>query len=324
MKSILNITNGGATIDLMQQAKITGDFLAWEDILHEGPVPGGLSLKELSTIRAWFIAKQGWISEQDAFRRFQQRDEALFRFSEYDQVILWFENDLYDQLQLLQILDWLIKHEWGKTKITMIGEDSYLGLLSPSEIVRLQKTAKPVTGSQVMLAEKAWSAFGHRTPDAIICMLDEESSTLPFLHSAIARLMEEYPSVKNGLPRTEQQVLDIISSGISNPIEIFNQSQALEEHAFMDDITFWTRLNQLTLCQPALLNISGGSLSPGKIHRQHMTITETGKAVLAGDKNLLEITHLDRWLGGVHISSRNAYCYDEDTGILIQMQGKPS
>jgi Domain of unknown function (DUF1835) len=320
MKKILNITNGDVTVDLMRQAKIPGDFLPWQDVLHEGPVPGGLSLKELSSVRAWFISKQGWASEQDAFKTFHERDNELFNFSDYDQIILWFENDLYDQLQLLQILDWLIKHEWGDTKITNIGEDGYLSLLSTSEISRLQKTAKPVTGSQAILAEKSWNAFCSKTPDDLICLLDEPTDALPFLHDALIRLMEEYPSVSNGLSRTEQQALEIIASGVSNPIDIFNKSQALEDHAFMGNMVFWTKLNRLTLCEPTLLNICGGRLAPGKIHRQKVTVTAAGQDVLDGNKNFLEMAHLDHWIGGVHLYKQSSYCYDENTGILIYMQ----
>jgi hypothetical protein len=319
MKRILNITNGDATVDLMHQAKIPGDFLPWQDVLHEGPVPGGLSLKELSTVRAWYIAKQGWATAEDAVKKFQERDNAIFNFSNYDQVILWFENDLYDQLQLLQILDWLVKHDWGKTKITIICEDGYLGLLSDKEIIRLQKTAKPVTGAQVVLAERAWSAFCAKTPDKIISMLDEPTEALPFLHNAFVRLMEEYPSIKNGLSRTEQQALKLIKSGVSNPIEIFNQSQAMEDHIFMGDIVFWTKLKQLMTCNPPLLQTSEGVLAPRKIHHQKITITQVGDEVLAGKNNFLEMTHLDHWLGGVHLYVKSSYCFDEDSGILIQM-----
>ena len=319
MKRILNITNGDVTVDLMRQAKIPGEFLPWQDVLHEGPVPGGLSLKELSTVRAWYVAKQGWASEREAFKNFQERDNAIFSFSDYDQVILWFENDLYDQLQLLQILDWLIKHDWGKTKITIICEDGYLGLLSAKEFIRLQKTAKPVTGDQVMLAAKGWNAFCAKTPDEIINMLGESTEALPFLHNAFIRLMEEYPSVKNGLSRTEQQALELIKSGVSNPIEIFNQSQAMEDHAFIGDTVFWTKLKQLMTCDPPLLETSEGLLSPEKIHRQEITITQAGDAVLAGKNNFLEMAHLDHWLGGVHLYIKSPYCFDEDSGILIQM-----
>ncbi len=44
MESILNITNGDSAVELMRKAGISGEYLPWRDVLHDGPVPAGLSL----------------------------------------------------------------------------------------------------------------------------------------------------------------------------------------------------------------------------------------------------------------------------------------
>ena len=44
----------------MKDSGIEGDFLSWLDVLHDGPVPEGLSLEELSEVRADFIADCDW------------------------------------------------------------------------------------------------------------------------------------------------------------------------------------------------------------------------------------------------------------------------
>ena len=63
MTKTLNITNGDIAVTIMRQADISGDFLPWRDVLHDGPVPGGLSLEALSEIRTDFIVSQGWGEE---------------------------------------------------------------------------------------------------------------------------------------------------------------------------------------------------------------------------------------------------------------------
>ncbi len=35
---------------------------------------------------------------------FQRRDEQIRRAGDFDEVVLWFEHDLFDQLQVLQVL----------------------------------------------------------------------------------------------------------------------------------------------------------------------------------------------------------------------------
>jgi len=100
MQSILNITNGDCAIEIMKKANIPGVFLPWRDILHDGPVPGELSLEELSIIRADFIISRGWGEAKRIKQDFIDRDNTLRSIDNYKKIILWFEHDLYDQLQI--------------------------------------------------------------------------------------------------------------------------------------------------------------------------------------------------------------------------------
>jgi hypothetical protein len=42
---------------------------------------------------------------------------------------LWFEHDLYDQLQLIQILDWFSHQDLVHTRLSFISVNSYLSLI---------------------------------------------------------------------------------------------------------------------------------------------------------------------------------------------------
>lgn len=37
MRNILNITNGDCAVEIMKKADISGVFLPWRDVLHDGP-----------------------------------------------------------------------------------------------------------------------------------------------------------------------------------------------------------------------------------------------------------------------------------------------
>jgi hypothetical protein len=52
---MLHITNGESVS--IPQTGLPGQVVCWDDILHDGPVPGGLSLQELSRIRERFLAE---------------------------------------------------------------------------------------------------------------------------------------------------------------------------------------------------------------------------------------------------------------------------
>ena len=64
----------------MQQANFPGIFLPWRDVLHDGPVPDGLSLEKLSEVRAKFIIERNWGYPEDIKRHFIESDNTLKSF----------------------------------------------------------------------------------------------------------------------------------------------------------------------------------------------------------------------------------------------------
>ena len=101
---MLNITNGDSTANLMKEAGVIGDILPWRDVLHEGPVPAGLSFAAMSELRCDYIVSQCPAMEERVRKDFRERSHRLAQSKEDQEIILWFEHDLYDQLQLLQLL----------------------------------------------------------------------------------------------------------------------------------------------------------------------------------------------------------------------------
>ena len=73
----------------------------------------------------------------------EERDATL---AAHQETVLWFEHDLYDQLQLLQVLD------LARTNVSLIQASEYLGPMSPESIADLWGTRTPVTALQRELA----------------------------------------------------------------------------------------------------------------------------------------------------------------------------
>lgn len=104
-KNWLHICNGDSASHTLNASSIPGDVLPWRDVLHDGPVPSNFSLEELSEIRARYLASSTAFAFESIRRDFDVRDAHLQNAATYDEVMLWFEHDLYDQLQLIQLLD---------------------------------------------------------------------------------------------------------------------------------------------------------------------------------------------------------------------------
>ncbi|MCW8931669.1 MAG: DUF1835 domain-containing protein [Gammaproteobacteria bacterium] len=317
MKNILNITNGDSAVEIMKQANIPGVFLPWQDVLHDGPVPENLTLEELSKIRANFIINQDWGSPENIKKSFIERDNELKSFSKYEKVILWFEHDLYDQLQILQILDWFHFHSTNEFKLSIICTDSYLGMLSPDEMKDIMKYETTVTQSHLTLSSQAWSAFRSSSPEKWYELLNTDTSALPFLGDAIVRMLEEFPNCSNGLSRTAQQALTIISEGETHPGKVFRRYQETEERMFLGDASFWKILQELIDATSPLLHLSGGKTLNFPIHPdQKLTITPLGIDVLSDKTNWLDRVELERWIGGTHLRTGNIWCWNPHSALL--------
>lgn len=303
----------------MQEAAIAGDILPWRDVLHDGPVPDSLTLDELSQIRIQFIIERGWGTPEKIKDSFVERDQALQSFKKYSKIILWFEHDLYDQLQMLQILDWFSSNPLERTQLALICTDQYLGTLTPDEMKGLVSYEEPVTQEHIMLASQAWSAFRSSSPEMWCELLNTDTSVLPFLQGAIIRQLEEYPDCSNGLSRTAQQALEIISKGEKRPGKIFGLYQDTEARRFLGDSSFWVILHELLASNPPLLELpEGKELTLPSRPDQELTITAAGRDVLAGKRDWLEIVALDRWIGGVHLTSDNIWCWNPSARSLAK------
>ena len=128
--SILHITNGDAAAALLRNFDPGSEVLPWRDVLHEGPVPSGLGLEELSEVRALFIDAVGWEEYGLARESFAARDSVIRNHHQFNEIALWFEWDLYDQLQLIQIVDFLVSEHRALADVTVVNCPGYLSELT--------------------------------------------------------------------------------------------------------------------------------------------------------------------------------------------------
>ena len=287
---MLHITNGDCAVAVLSQA-VSGNFLPWRDVLHEGPVRAGLSLEALSAERARFIADAGWGEREDVVKGFQDRDETFRRAGEHDEIVLWFEHDLYDQLQLIQVLDGLaaqFDHARGPP-ISLVCEAEYLGRMAPARAAELFALRNPVTRRHLQEAQAAWTAFRSADPRHID---PQKPRALPFLGAALHRHLEEFPWASDHLSRTERQILQALGDQATTFLEIFRKTE--EEPAFLGDVVLLWHLQRL----------AQEDLVEGREHRWRSTGRQRAR-------------RLPRWLGGALVDAASSWRWDPSLSRLV-------
>jgi hypothetical protein len=222
----VHVTNGESAAGTLRTTSLDGDVLAWNDALHEGPL--AFDADESRPLRARFLAECGWGEEASLLAELERRDATLESASH---VALWFEHDLYDQLQLLQILSQLPSRE----RVELVQADDYLGSLDAAALERLWGTRRGVTDEQLEYARGAWRSVCDGDFDAV------SDGPLPYVAPAIRRLAEE----REPLPRTKRQLLAALAAGPRTPPELFLASQAQEDAAFLGDTWCFRFLHEL-------------------------------------------------------------------------------
>ena len=229
----------------------------------------------------------------------------------------------YDQLQLLQILDFF-HGEAGTSPVHLVQADDYLGLQKPETLLSFRALRAPVTGDQKALAARIFQSFRKSTPVELAEHLENDLSTLPHMKAALKRLFEDLPDSQNGLSRTQHQILTVIERDASPPKHVFGTVQAMEEAKFMGDVICWHCLEEMAFNTSPLVEGLPGHfcmMESNQARRDYLgaslTLTDSGRAVLAGEADHAEINSIDRWLGGTHITTDTIWRWDRDASSLV-------
>jgi hypothetical protein len=305
----LHVANGTCTTDLIVAAGIPGARSIWADPLYEGPVPGGLSDDELLDVRAGFLrgpeSFAGTILDMRVWRR------MIDAHDDYDELVLWFEHDLFDQLALVQVLSWM-RDRLPREKIVSLicigqfpGRNRFMGLgeLRPDELASLLAARQPVTGAQSALASDTWSAFGSATPEPLDRLRHQDTAALPFLAAALGRFLQEYPWTRDGLSRSERRLLTLADGGAIELVQAFPRMHEGEDVYYITDRSIGGLAETLSSAEPPLLTRSLDAGADGRPLSGTVALTATGREVLSGRLDRVTTCGIDRWLGGVHLQT---------------------
>jgi hypothetical protein len=225
---MVHLTNGDAVAEKLRRWAGEPRLIVWHDVLHEGPVPPGLPLEEFTAIRVAWLESNGYGSGDKLI----ERDKQLRRLVARDSLWLWFEDDLYDQLQLLQLLHFLHEEDLTESPHFLVDIPRTLAV---EQMAGLAAAKVRLTPAMVETGVRGWQAF---TEGAVPALLETHLSALPHLRPAMERLLQT--------TRIQDTILALLAEGGKTVHQLFAEYQKTEERPFLGDTTFFRYLNALS------------------------------------------------------------------------------
>ena len=233
----LHVINGESVAGTLRETSLAGVALSWDDVLHVGPLAfdPATSRRPRATRPVARARSRSPLHPPSRVRPGTGRAGA-------GRVVIWVEHDLFDQLQLLQILAQIA----DETDVELVQTDDFLGMLDAAALEAVWLRRRRVPPVTRRAAREAWRAVTEGR-------LDVDVPELPHLAAALRRFAEE----REPLPRTKHQLLTLLVDGPKTPLELFVANQQLEEAPFLGDS--WCFLFLWELAQDGLVR---GPLPP--------------------------------------------------------------
>jgi hypothetical protein len=306
---VIHIHNGDITAALARRAGVPGEHLSLRESLIAGPVPPDVDIET----RARFLADAYGHNLLRQRNDLIEQNRALDAATAHDEIVLWFEYDLFCLVHLLAMLDRFATHP----RLSLVWCRDPLGTRNEAEIPPLFDERTRVGPAMSGLARDAWAAYTSPDPAALNdFLLPSDRANFPFLPEGLTLHASRFPSVRNGLGAIERRALALIADGASNFVPLFARIDEEPPRFGFGDTELLRSLRAIAWCAVPLITITEtvADKAPPKLL---FALTPAGAEVMNGSVDYAVVNDADYWLGGVRITKEHVWRWDEARRQII-------
>lgn len=310
MSKVLHITNGDMFTSRLKELKISGDLITWREMLCEGRTLTDVGSENFWKVRFDFFNKVYKVTKRSFIDRTLKEYRSLCNHKIHDEIVLWFEYDLFCQINMIAVISWLKKFR-SETQISLVcsgKEDKSdklyaLNDLSEDKLQQMYKSRIQLTKDDIEFADYIWHLYCGENPIRMQTFAQFNSSQFAYLPEAIEAHLKRFPSLGNGLNKPENIVLNLAATqkpaSQKELVDLAIKNQGV--YGF-GDMQFQHIIKELK----PLFN----SMKPVKLKRK-------AQALLDNSTNFYPVLrNEDSYLGG---APKYQYLYNEDSGSLLKL-----
>lgn len=214
MSSLLHITNGDSFTERLKTLHLKGEIITWREMLCEGKTLTNVGSETFWKTRFEFLNKNYKVSKSWFIEKTLKEYRSLCNHKQQDQIVLWFEYDLFCQVNMLAVISWLKTHrKYANISLVCSGKEDdsdkmySLNELSDDYLSQLYENRIELTQDDIEYADYVWQLYCSDNPIRLENLTDFSNYNFNYLSDAIAAHLKRFPTIKNGLNNLENQVL---------------------------------------------------------------------------------------------------------------------
>lgn len=304
--SLINIHNGDALLVAAKREGLPGEHIAFHESLVCGPV---VTTADSLATRAHFLSSAFHEEPLRASNNLFQQEQALNAAASQDEIVLWFEHDLFCLVHFLYLLN-----RFRGRNVSYVWSSDALALREPADFEQLFQSRTAATPAVFEIAARAWGAYVSPDPRTLNGELTAPGGDLPFLREGLRLHASRFPSTRNGLGSVENRLLNLIAGGATDFASLFSLfDEKPPRFGFGDTQVLYTLRYMASRAVP--LMVMAESTEPPL--KATMSITPAGENFLRGDVDDITVNAPDFWLGGAHVTKEKVWRWDELRGEVI-------
>lgn len=226
-----HVLNGDCLAVQLKKTALNQDFIICREALIDGNVQAN-TLDEFWGIRANFIVNLYNASNEDYFEKTVKEFEKITNLSENSEVCLWFENDLFCQVNMWFVLSLLIKRPNLKIfRVFPIIENEELwkgfGNATTTNLEKAYSLKVQFEEKDIILGVDLWKAYQSADFQKIKILSKSTSGCFQYLEEVCQAHIDRFPT-DNSLGRPKKVIKEIMQSKPTDFQEVFQKFSDIE------------------------------------------------------------------------------------------------
>lgn len=309
MPQQLHITNGDDFSKNIGELQLPGEIIVWREMLCEGPTYTILDSEAFYNLRKDFLSKTYNIVPEDYDRQFIDELNKLTVANGYDEIVLWFEFDLFSHINMLAVISHLLENKKNipvylvcSKRLENEKEFIPLSQLPLKHLKNHYEARIALEQDDLETAALIWQLYNGDNPQKLISQIKKKTN-FEYLSSCIRAHIERFPNMTTGLNVLERNVLKLIeANNITSRNHLIGYILEYQGYFGLGVLQIQRMIDRLKIFY--------------EIHEEGVRLNENGQTALNATRNFYKELKNDEYLGGVR---KYDFLYDSETHKILKL-----